>query len=214
VWCFALTVLHVWYGEIFWVPIVGETYEWTEEKIDRVLSFTLEMPIEIRDLLREMLSLDPSRRPSMRRVRDVFRKYSEDDVEQKNVEYDTTLDVLRASQVLSSHENQKTWEVLRDVYVLLQNAYNKHGANGDLKALCVYELARVHEALWRHLGASESKCNSNSNNNNEAFDSCFFAKASLNANKILSRSIDRFGWIEDFESKVLMFETWLTRCDC
>ena len=175
------------------------------------------MPIEIRDLLREMLSLDPSRRPSMRRVRDVFRKYSEDEVEQKNVEYDTTLDVLRASQVLSSHENQKTWEALRDVYVLLQNAYNKHGANGDLKALCVYELARVHEALWRHLGASESKCNinsSSSHNNNEAFDSCFFAKASLNANKILSRSIERFGWIEDFQSKALMLETWLTRCDC
>ena len=175
------------------------------------------IPFEIRNLLREMLSLDPSLRPSMRRVSDVFRKYSDGggSVEEQNVKYDTTLDVLRASQVLNSHENdEKNWNVLRDVYVLLQQSYNNHESNDDLKALCVYHLAHVHEELWRYLGASESRCNNDFHHDNKKFDSCFFATASLNANKILSRSIDRFGWIDDFQSKVSMFEMWLVRCQC
>ena len=42
----------------------------------------------------------------------------------------------------------------------------------------------------------------------------FFAKASLRANKILSRSMDRFRWTDDFEERIKSFEVWLKNCRC
>ena len=228
VWCFALTVLHVWHGELMWIPVLGESYMWTQEKIDHILSLDFNIPKEIRDLLREMLSLNPSNRPSMRRVRDVLSKYGaveNDDVDDEEdvLKYDTTLDALRASYILeSSLENEvvnssNNWKVLSEAYVLLQQTYNRETSSknydDDLRALCVYQLARVHEALWRSLGAFESTCGGI--DSKEDYDSCFFATASLGANKILSRSVDRFGSAtEDFQSRVEMLDSWMNRCGC
>ena len=56
VWSFALTMLHAWHGSLIWVPIVGESYEWNSDKVDRVLAMRSvnedAIPSEILNLLR------------------------------------------------------------------------------------------------------------------------------------------------------------------
>ena len=127
-----------------------------------------------------MLSMDPLRRPTMGRVVEVLRKYG-NELKLKDYMYheNTELNVLRASRIIQAmdydnEDHDHTFKVLSQAYTLLQNAFNMKSSSDDLKALCVYQLARVHEALWRHLGAEESRCDGI--DHDDEYDTCFFCK--------------------------------------